>query len=1058
MQTAVEPSSPGQNRPVEALTLYACFFISGVAGLIYEVLWARYLALFIGSTAMAQVIVLATFMGGLAAGSYVFGRLVDRMDAPLKLYVYLEFGVGLYALLLFDPIHQAGRSVFFAMARGAEVEAGGLVAGKLAASVLTLLLPTFLMGGTFPALGRHMVRTLAAVGPKISRLYFLNSLGAVGGCLAAGFFLIRAAGLDFTMTIAAALNILSGLGAMIVSARGADARASGAPTQDATPSPDATTATDRVPGVAFWTLLICVGLSGAVSMAYEVAWIRLLTLVLGSSTYSFSLMLATFILGLSLGGLFLSLRKRTEGYGRIFGWCEIAVGLTVLLSLPFYVRLPFLFNQIASFLSREPETFPLYQLCKFLLCALVMIVPTILQGVTFPAATRALIDNVGSLGRRVGLVLAVNTVGAVGGTIYAGFYGLPGLGIKGLLELAVALNGILGLAILLAVRPPKGSWRPLLGALAATAAVWLWHSSQMGEWNKGVMTSGVYRIRNRVNSYEELLERVAKQPLLFYRDGIDATIAVVQDEDDRGQPEKLLVINGKVDASTSGDLPTQKLLGHLPMLLHPDPKNILVIGLGSGATVGAIMAHQGVERIDFVEISGDVVEASRHFAAVNGEYWSDPRVHPHVEDAKTFLQTTARQYDLIINEPTNPWIAGVAGLFTREYYEICLDRLAPGGLYTQWQQSYELEDLYFLMMLETFTGVFPCYTQWNPVETDTIQIGSLQPYAPDFDRMRRRIEEPAVKEDLEMFGISSFLSILATQMANRADAPFHVSWTNTEHSDAFPLLDYVAPRGFFVGSNAEAARYLDERPKAPANSRLWVIDYLRAHQPTAEEFKACYESLYWRDAFFAKYRAAWAREWRARYPNDPEAQIAVALTQEPSNADAVRDLSRGNIPEEALTFDTERARCLRRIKDYTDQRSCLGFRGAEEALADVETLAATYPEQAGSDAYTSYWRGLLLHDLGRNRPAVDSLREAAEGLANYPDGREVATDAALTLCEAFLSLNDLPGAQEAYEAFLEPVAFRLPVRQMKARLQARASNQSPSGTDAPKAARRPGQQ
>lgn len=454
--------------------LYPCFFFSGAAGLIYEVVWAKYLSLFMGSTGQAHIIVLATFMGGLALGSHVLGKFTDRFSNPLAVFGILELSIGLCALL-FEPVYGFNRSVFIWIVGQTGVTPGGLLFGKITGSVLTILLPTFLMGGTIPVLARHFLRAPSLTGHKISLLYFLNSLGAVFGCVLAGFFLVRILGLHASLLTGAMLDIGVGIVALALSkSQAPDAGL-------ARPAPALAPKQPEPRRNVFFLLLACAGLSGAVSMMYEVAWIRMLTLVIGSSTYSFPLMLATFILGLSLGGWVLSWRKKTTGYTTIFGLAEIGVGLMVLLSLPLYTRLPFTFNRIASHLARDPETFPVYQLSMFLLCAAVMLPPTILQGITLPAATKILLPNLESVGKRVGLVLAVNTAGTMLGAVFAGVVGLPRLGIKGTLELAVILNVLLGLAVLSTLKDKPWRKRVMLrGGAAAFAVVRVERQSGVG--------------------------------------------------------------------------------------------------------------------------------------------------------------------------------------------------------------------------------------------------------------------------------------------------------------------------------------------------------------------------------------------------------------------------------------------------------------------------------------------------------------------------------------------------------------------------------------------------
>jgi predicted membrane-bound spermidine synthase len=1022
-----------------AVVLHVCFFISGAAGLVYEVLWAKYLALSVGSTSMAQVIVLATFMGGIALGSQVLGALADRVSQPLKLYVYLEMGIGLYALALFEPILAVGRHLFVALARMGDLGEGGLVLGKIVACVVCILTPTFLMGGTLPALCRHMVRSIEGVGPSVSRLYFVNSLGAVFGCLLAGFYLIQEFGLHFSMIVGAALSICSGVTAFLLTSRGATrpsatgpggvgeglpvGRQGGAEGEGATPW-------------AFWVLLGCVGLSGAVSMMYEVAWIRLLTLVLGSSTYSFSLMLAAFILGLSLGGLLLSLRRRPTGYALIFALSEVGVGVSVLVMLPFYARLPWLFNVLASSLSREPATFGFYQLCKFVLCAAVMLSPAILQGVTLPAATKVLAGDARRLGFRVGYVFAVNTLGTLIGSIYAGFSGLPHLGIKGTLELAVGLNCLMGILILATLRPGKARRRGMTAWALAVAATGAWYGLRMGSWDRDVLSVGVYRVRGRIPDYAAFRRDAASRKTLFYRDGVDATV-IVQDLPGEN-PERMLLINGKVDASTVGDLATQKLIGHLPMLCHPNPKKALVVGLGSGCTVGAVLSYD-VEKVDVVEISGDVIEASRLFESINGRYWEDPRVVIHHEDAKTFNQVTDEKYDVIISQPTNPWISGVAGVFSREHFEACRERLAPGGLVLQWIQAYETEDRTFYMMLETFTGVFPCYTIWNSRLTDAIIIGSPDPYIPDFSRMEKRLASPSVRKDLEPLGVSSMLTVLGLQMVDRAARPSHIAWGGVVHSDFFPILDYVAPRGFYVGSSSLAARVMDRRQRSPANGRLWISDYLGSRSPTREEFREAYSYAARIPGLAPRLAFAWASQWLACCPDDPEAAAAVASTLGPTHAEAIGLLRSQRLGQGEGARKAIKELCQYLVEDYQSRRNWLRLLGAREVLADLERAAEQLSDAPDADIYQ--WIAEVQYDMGRYSEAARSVETAIRLTARTPSA-EGSTDAGcqgivrgLLLCEIHLARGDRSAAQAAYENLLQNSDHHLMVRLMRSRIR-----------------------
>ena len=990
--------------------LYFCFFLSGAAGLIYEVLWARYLALYVGGTGLAQVIVLATFMGGIAAGSWIFGNLADRAASPLKLYAWLEMGIGVYALF-YETLHFAGRDVFIAVVRAAGPGTAGLAAGKVAACALTILLPTFLMGGTLPALGRHMIRNMSIAGPRIARLYFLNSFGAVFGCLLAGFFLIRAYGLQFSMVVGAAMNIAAGVVAFGFSSR--EGAPAGPAPRSAAPQP-ASRPLSR-PLIAI--LLAAAGVSGAVSMMYEVAWIRLLALVLGSSTYAFSLMLATFILGLSIGGYLLSLKEKTGGYRFIFALSSIGVGLTVLLCLPLYVRLPFWFNQIAASLSREPANFPLYQFCQFFLCALVMIVPTVLQGITLPAAAKAVLEDLGHFGRRVGSIFAVNTVGTLLGVVFAGFFGLPGLGIKGTLELAVFLNIALGAVVLWTARDRPAFRRASIAAAAAVVLVTAGYSLSMGSWDRDVLAIGAYRTRKRIPSQASLVQRAkTTYKTVFYRDGIDATVVVRDEFENVRMPQRALVVNGKVDASTVGDLPTQKCIGHLPMFIHPKPENVLVVGIGSGATMGAVLAHD-VKRVDVVEISRDVIAASRFFESVNGRYWEDPRVRIYWEDAKTFLQVTDRKYDVIVSEPTNPWIAGIAGVFSQEYYETCRDHLAPGGLFIQWVQGYELEDATLFLMLETFRSCFSHVTLWNPAGPDLVMIGSKEPYGPDFARMEGVFGRPKVRADLQTFGIESIPALLSAQMTGFSTRPAAARWSDAVHSDYFPILDFVAPRGFFAGSRAGGAKWIDARTSSPVNAGLWIQNYFAQCKPGARQIGSCYRAIHRNGCISLSLPQAWAHEWTVAEPGSIEARNAEGRELGFLERSVWKQLPDEQSKDPGVQAMARIIRCKLRFREYIQTRSYLRLQDAEPLLADIRKLLRE--GRGGEDAGLFAMCGRLEYDLGFYRDAASNLAKAAKGFQREGE-RDDLILTGIDLCRACLASGDANAALAAYREFLAP--------------------------------------
>jgi hypothetical protein len=426
-----------------------------------------------------------------------------------------------------------------------------------------------------------------------------------------------------------------------------------------------------------------------------------------------------------------------------------------------------------------------------------------------------------------------------------------------------------------------------------------------------------------------------------------------------------------------------------------------------------------------------VIDASRLFEAVNGRYWEDPRVRVYWEDAKTFLQIANKKYDVIISEPTNPWIAGVAGVFSREFFETCREHLAPGGLFTQWVQGYELEDATFYLILETVTGVFPCYSLWNPTRADTILLMSVDPYQPDFARMLKRIEPPRVQKDLAPAGFSTLLPILSFQMADHAAKPSFVRWLGAIQSDFFPVLEYAAPRGFFLGTEAKGVKVLDHRGRSPVNAKLWVQDYLKQYTVGRDEFRQCLEVAAAHTGLFTLQARVWASEWVARYPDDAEAVTTLIELSSPTY-EAVEKI-RGRKGGEPWDFASDKARCRFGFDDYSAGRNYLNSGRAGDLLTQVRQLMDKYPDAKDADLYR--WRGRLEYDLGRYSESVSNLAVAVTLLQETHAGQAVVADAGLELCDSLLAAGDRPRAMSVCEGPLAPFRGDLRVILMESRIR-----------------------
>ena len=819
---------------VRAVVL-ACFWCSGMAGLVYQVVWARYLALFLGHTSYAVVAVLVAFMGGLAIGNAWIGRRADASLRPLRLYAGLEIGIGLYALA-FPVVYSLAHHGFVTLARHFVPGGGAALALKIVFSFLTILPPAVLMGATLPVLTRFTTRSLGEVRQRVSALYAINSAGAVAGCLAADFWWIPAFGLPATVAIGAVLNLAVGvvtwwLGAQIPEVSAGETkphRSDDFPVGDtvaATASPEEILTRPELKLAVFG-----IALSGFVAMLYEVAWTRLLALALGSSTHAFSLMVATMITGITVGAWLVGRWKTVRRPLVVFAGAEIALAFTLLGSLFLYERLPLWFAQLAALLARRDEAYPVYALLQALICFAVMFAPTVCLGVTLPLVSRMATQELARTGRSVGMVFALNTLGAVLGAAVTGLWLLPALGLARTFALGIAVNLLIGLMIL--GRKLRGAgWKlAVVTPLVLGGLLWFAHGQFDARWQHA-FTSGLWRNHRGLTSFAEFRASSTNTVMKFYADGAGSTVAVTDVAGETAtNAVRLLKVNGKADASTGSDMLTQLLSAHIPLLLRPEAGDVLVIGLGSGMTGGAVLCHPGVRRLDIVEISPEVAQAARFFSDYNGRVLDDPRTHLVVEDAKTFLKTTGQAYHAIISEPSNPWMAGVAGVFTREFFENCRQRLRPGGVMVQWLQLYESNDRVFDLVLNTFTSVFPHLSVWRGANGDLLLVGSPQPLTVDLPALVQAFKEPAVQADLKRLDIMRVPVLLSQELISAENAPF-LAPAGPVHGDLHPRLEYLAERAFFVNDRAEKWRELDESLSARPGTLLG--EYLQQH-PLAE--------------------------------------------------------------------------------------------------------------------------------------------------------------------------------------------------------------------------------
>ncbi len=768
--------------------ILACFLLSGASSLVFELIWTRELTLVFGATIPAISTVLGVFMAGLALGSALGGRLSRRWKDLPTAYALAEAAIGLYALLV--PVLLRGLPSVHAGAHALFGDRPALLSlTRLVATALILLPPTTLMGATLPLLSRHFV-TRAGDGIKVGRavgaLYAWNTLGAVLGTFVGGFVLLPSIGKHGTNLGAAMVNLA--LATLVLLTRRRDDKDDALPSL-AEPAPRAADSdeptsldADRVRML----VLASFAISGAVAMVCQVLWNRALAIVIGSSVYSFTLILLAFLIGLSGGAALLgALAARSRRPLRWLGSVHLAVGASVLASYAVMDHLPAAFLALLRGGSFTVEGIITYQ---FLLAALALLPPTLAMGGVLPITMRLVSRGRSEVGQDVGQAYALNTVGAILGSIAAGFVILPLVGLeRGLRACAAASIGLGAVFLLL----PKGRRLPrLVPALALLALVLV-----LPGWNLLRFTAGLFRVSIARQIIET--DRWTLPQLAYYKDGVATTVSV-----EKWARTVALKNNGKVDASNGDDMATQIMVGLMPLIFHPTaldhPPRVAVIGYGSGVTIGAVTQFP-IKSADVVELEPNVVTAgSEFFGTVNHAPEKDPRVHVVIDDGRSFLAASRKEedrYDAIVSEPSNPWISGVSNLFTTDYWRIARARLKDNGVFCQWAQLYEMSPRNVKILLRSFSSVFP-YTYVFAAEdlsSDVILVAANHPLELDLAHLRRNFAHPVLGAELRRGGVSSAEDLIAYLLLTPEELPAFTAGAPL-NTDDNALIEYAAPR------------------------------------------------------------------------------------------------------------------------------------------------------------------------------------------------------------------------------------------------------------------------
>ncbi|MFY3742676.1 fused MFS/spermidine synthase [Anaeromyxobacter sp. Red801] len=743
--------------------VFFLFFVSGAAGLVYEVAWARSLGVVFGASHLAVTTVLAVYMGGQALGAALLGSRADRSERPLRLYGLLELGIGL-AALAFVGLMRIYPALYVPLARVAEESPLYLTVVRTTFAALAIIVPTTLMGGTLPTLSRFFAAPEGGVARQLSLLYGLNTLGAVVGALTAGFVLLPRLGVTTTLLMTAGVSIAVGAASMVLQRMESLVRVS--PARRAAAG-DGAGAAEPARGssddFAARLTLLGIGLSGFCALGYEVLWTRMLTLVVGTSVYSFTVMLVAFLVGIALGSYAFGLVRRLFVGGRhagvlLFGGIQVLIGLSALAVTILMRDLPLTAGHARELLSGLALTgFAERVGSSFGIAFAYLLLPSFLMGLAFPVAGAVWSAGRAGTGAAVGRLLTVNTVGAILGSATTGFALVYLFGIERSLQMLIIVNVTCGLAI--AASASMRRWA--VASVAALGAALLVARGAAPAWGRvwdQKFFATFSNMRRTVEAPERAMARLQDAEVLYYHEGVDETVSVIRA---RGDVQQTFIVNGRPEASNAPiDVQLQRALGHLPMLLHRDPRSVFVLGTGSGMTLGATSIHPEVQRIVLAEIEKGVLGVARTFSEWNAHVLDDPRLHIVFNDGRNHLASTRQRFDVITSDPIHPWSGGAAYLYTVEYFRTVADHLAPGGMVSQWLPLYELSTDDVRTVLRTFAEAFPHVQVWLTYY-DAVLIGSNEPIVVDEAGLERRLANPAIRDDLAAVHMGSVRDLLA---------------------------------------------------------------------------------------------------------------------------------------------------------------------------------------------------------------------------------------------------------------------------------------------------------
>ena len=815
------------------------FFLSGMTGLVYQITWMRLISQVIGGAPFAVAATLVVFMGGLGLGSYIAARTIDRFQGLrlVRIYGVLELATGIYALgvpllliLLRIPYGVLYNNLYeHILAYNFFIFAGTL---------LVLGVPTTCMGATLPILCKYSVARLSRLGSSAGLLYGINTFGAALGALLCGFWMINAMGVWGSMLAAVAVNCSIGVTCLALTPRGENDRSEGTIASREVKRNMGETPNVLYPPVVLYCALAIFMVSGFCAMAYEVFWTKLLGLLIGPTTYSFTIVLVTFIAGLALGNLaFGRWADKTKDVPGLLIVSQTAAAFFALFVSQFFGNSQLFFAKLIHGFS---DQFTAFFIIQALTLFGFMILPTFFLGATFPLVAKIYTRSLSTVGRSIGVAYTMNTIGAVLGSFCTGFILIPMLGKETGISFVIAFQMAVSLVAGLVLVRKQGKIPRRAAVLAIIFIAGLTLCTFYPSWNRHILARGKYHRFEEAAEIAELAESTGwiraafsgadilaaleRGELVYYGDGIGGFTTVLKYHGPFGEAEYSMANSGKMDASSRGDMKTQTLLAHFPMLFATNPKNVMILGLASGITAGEVL-HYPVQRIDVVDINDRVFEAARFFDPWNNNVLNDPRTRPIVQDGLAHLVLTKATYDVIISEPSNPWMAGQASLFTREFFEAAREKLTDDGIFVQWFHCYQMDWDTFALVGRTFADVFPdsLLVSCEPggLSGDFLFVGFKGGNGPDWKQARHNISYARHSHNIDLAYPELLYRMIVSE---NLDEVFGQGPMNRENR---PLLEYAAPRLMYRNGDVHLAllrRLLeDSRLSSDTRSHLRVL-------------------------------------------------------------------------------------------------------------------------------------------------------------------------------------------------------------------------------------------